>query len=76
MAVKTITIDMEAYRMLAGAKQEGESFSRVIRRRFRRTTGATLLAHLDDVCLSESALRATESIVRARRTSLAKSPAL
>jgi len=32
MAVKTITVTEEAYAALAGLKQEGESFSDVIRR--------------------------------------------
>lgn len=77
MAVKTITIDMDAYGILASAKQESESFSRVIKRRFRKTTtGRNLLNHLDDVCLSPSSLKGVEKILKARDESVANSPSL
>lgn len=75
MAVKTITIDMTAYEMLAGEKRTDESFSRVIRRRLGSShSAANLLRHLDDVCLSENGLRSVERIVKARARSLAQSP--
>ena len=77
MAVKTITIDMEAYDLLAAEKRGGESFSRVIKRRFRRAnTAKILLERLDEVCLSESTLKRLDKIVRARAKSAAESPVL
>ena len=76
MAVKTITIDMDAYGILASAKQGSESFSKVIKRRFSKaTTGRTLLNHLDEMCLSPSALKGVETVLSARGASLANSPA-
>ena len=77
MAVKTITIDMDAYGILASAKQGSESFSKVIKRRFSKvTTGRMLLSHLNEVCLSPSALKGVETVLAARGDSLVKSPAL
>jgi len=75
MPVKTITIDMEAYDLLAGEKRGKESFSRVIKRKFRSaSTARVLLERLDEVCLSEGALKSLDKIVRARADSLAQSP--
>jgi predicted CopG family antitoxin len=77
MAVKTITIDLEAYEALARHKRKGESFSRVIKHHFGgRRTGRDLMALLSELRLSDETLAATESLVRARRKSLAKAPRL
>jgi predicted CopG family antitoxin len=74
MPVKTITIDMEAYDLLTSEKQNNESFSRVIKRKFRRASTATVLfKRLDEVCLSESALKALDKILKERNKSLAES---
>ncbi len=77
MAVKSITIDMDAYSLLASAKQDSESFSKVIKRRFSKTTtGRTLLNHLNEVCLSPSGIKGVETVLKARGKSLANSPVL
>lgn len=49
MATKTITLEMDAYEKLRGAKRPGESFTEVVRRaEFADSplTGAGLLAYL------------------------------
>ena len=75
MAVKTITIDMEAYRLLAADKQGDESFSKVIKRNFRPThTAEAMLAGLRGVTVSEAALKGVENVVHARRNSMATAP--
>jgi predicted CopG family antitoxin len=77
MAVKTITIDMEAYDLLASEKRAHESFSRVIKRKFRRaSTAKALCERLDAVCLSESTLKSLDRILKAREKSPAESPLL
>ena len=68
MAVKTITIDLESYELLAACKRPGESFSRVIKRTLRdeRYTASHLLEHLDDVLLAEDTVEAVEALVDER----------
>lgn len=72
MAVKTITIDIEAYELLSREKREGQSFSQVIREHFGpRPTAGRFLALLKSksVRISEEALDAMERQVRDRRLS-------
>ena len=68
MAVKTITIDLESYELLAACKRPGESFSRVIKRTLRdeRYTASHLLEHIDEVLLAEDTLAALETVVNER----------
>ena len=73
MAVKTITIDLEAYGLLARLKRDGQSFSEVIKAHFERPpTAATFRAALRTLRVSEPALDAMERQVRERRGSPAR----
>ncbi len=76
MAVKTITIDMDAYERLAARKRPGESFSQVIKRTLsnERYTAANLLANMESVALSETTLGAVDQIVDARKEELVAEP--
>jgi len=68
MAVKTITIDMEAYETLARQKRPGQSFSQVIKERLgSRRTGRDLAAALKAARFSNKTLDAVDAAVRARR---------
>ena len=72
MAVKTITIDLEAYEALRRYKRKGQSFSQVIKEHFNAPkTGRDLLAALERFALSPDTLDAIDDVVRRR----AESPA-
>ena len=68
MAVKTITIDMEAYDLLSRHKGEGQSFSQVIKSHFGvQPTAGRFLARARSIRLSPLALDAMEEQVQARK---------
>jgi predicted CopG family antitoxin len=68
MALKTITIDMEAYALLSRHKRDGQSFSQVIKKHFGPPTSGRFLERVRSMRVSESTLDAIEAQVRARRT--------
>ena len=73
MAVKTITIDLEAYEALSDHKRPGQSFSQVIKQHFaRHGTGRDLADLLPRVTLSESTLDAIEAVIEERRREVAR----
>lgn len=73
MAVKTITIDLEAYEALARHKLPGQSFSQVVKEYFgRRRTGRDLAALLDRVSLSDPTLDAIDAVIEERRRDVAR----
>ena len=76
MAVKTITIDMEAYEALAACKRPGESFSKVIKRTLKddRYTASNLLKHLNDLSISDDTLDAIEDVITSRESELVADP--
>jgi len=78
VAVKTITIDMEAYEKLAAEKKEGESFSQVIKRVLgaRGMTANALLKRIEKVTLSDDTLDRIEEVVRDRERDLVQAPDL
>jgi predicted CopG family antitoxin len=77
MAVKTITIDMDAYELLARHKQPGQSFSTVIKEHFGpRKTAAALLRALPSLLLKEDTLDQIEAQVTERRRHPARIPRL
>jgi predicted CopG family antitoxin len=73
MAVKTITIDLEAYDVLSRHKEPGQSFSQVIKEHFaRRPTGRDLLEVLGRVTLSEPTLDAIDAVIEERQRDVAR----
>jgi len=77
MAVKTITIDMEAYGLLASQKPAGKSFSQVIKAHFRpQPTVRRFLALVRTSRLSAEALDAMERQVSTRQRSPARAAKL
>lgn len=77
MAVKTITIDLEAYEALARHKRKGDSFSRVIKEHFgRRRTGRDLAELVKTLQLTEETLGSVEKLARGRRRDRARAPHL
>lgn len=77
MAVKTITIDLEAYEILSRHKGPGESFSDVIKQRLGKgMTGRDLRAMIQRARVSGDTLDAIEAQIRSRRRSSARPPNL
>lgn len=75
MAVKTITIDLEAYETLSRHKRPGQSFSQVIKEKLGPVkTGAGLLRAVKQLRLSEDTLDAMERVVVQRKKSTLKHP--
>jgi predicted CopG family antitoxin len=69
MAVKTITIDLEAYEILARQRRPKQSFSQVIKERFKSgKTARDFLAATSRVKISEATLDAIEASMRERRS--------
>ena len=68
MAVKTITIDIEAYDRLASLKRTGQSFSEVIKEHLPQagSTARELLARLDRTGVSEETLGEIDRVIKER----------
>ena len=77
MAVKTITIDMDAYEALRRRKREGQSFSGVIKEHFSGgPTGRVLKRSLEELKLSESTLEAVDCVIEERSRDSPRVPEL
>ncbi len=73
MAVKTITLDLEAYDILARCKRPGQSFSQVVKERLGSiSTTQDLRRALGQVRLSEPTLDTIDDLVRSRAASPAR----
>jgi len=74
MAVKTITIDIEAYNILYNQKKKGESFSQVIKRRLKKNSTAKNVIHnLKKYALSNECIEKIDNIVKRRKDSIINS---
>lgn len=77
MAVKTITIDMDAYDALRRHKGAGQSFSDVIKEHFRgRTTGRALARVVAELHVEESTLDEVDRVIDERGRDVATAPDL
>ncbi len=78
MAVKTITIDLEAYDRLARLKREGQSFSQVIKEHVpeKHGTGRDLMRVLEGTPAPEDFLDAVDRLIRERKKSPFRAPRL
>ena len=77
MAVKTITIDMDAYTLLASRKRQGQSFSSVIKESLGgKATAKDLLKILSSIDVEEATLDHIEEQVARRKKHPAKAPRL
>ena len=68
MAVKTITIDLQAYELLSRHKRQGESFSKVIKRCLDAPpTGRDLQRVVAEVHFDPATLDAIDAVIAGRR---------
>ena len=78
MAVKTITIDMEAYDLLSRHKREGQSFSQVIKAHFgEQPTAGRLLARIRSGAIGavgQDYLDNVRQLIRDRKLEPARDP--
>ena len=75
MAVKTITIDMEAYNILKAHKKGKESFSQAIKRILKKNKSAShLLKNISKVNFSDETLQMVEKLIQDRNNSYLNSP--
>ncbi|HEY2932068.1 MAG TPA: antitoxin VapB family protein [Acidobacteriota bacterium] len=73
MAVKTITIDLDAYDLLSRHKKSGQSFSDVIKEHFGpKRTAAGLREALGRIHVAQETLEAIDRQVRTRREDKAR----
>ena len=73
MAVKTITIDMQAYEILSRHKKEGQSFSEVIKEHFGpQPIVGRVRDRMRSIRFSDEFLDAVDKIVKDRKKSPAR----